>query len=66
MKHKSHTNVIAKERLKLMIEAEPVDCTPDNMKQMKREISEVIGRYFEITPDMYEIKVLLKQNKKRA
>lgn len=60
------SNSIAKERLKLMVESEPVECAPDLMARMKKEISEIVGRYFEISPEKYEIKVILKQNKKRA
>ncbi len=60
------SNSIAKERLKLMIETEPVECTPDTMARMKGEISEIVSRYFEINPEKYEIKVILKQNKKRV
>ena len=63
---KEYSNKIAKERLKLMMETEPVECTPEIMAQMKKEIWEIVGRYFEISPDKYEIKVILKQNRKRA
>lgn len=58
------SNQVAKERLKLMIEAEPIECTPELMARMKREVSDIIGRYFELSPDAYEIKVILKQNRK--
>ncbi len=60
------SNSIAKERLKLMIESEPVECAPDLMARMKKEISDIVSRYFEINPEKYEIKVILKQTKKRA
>jgi len=33
---------------------------------MKKEISDIISRYFEFSPDDYEIRVVLKQNRKRA
>ncbi len=49
-----------------MLEAEPVECGQDKMAQMKKEISEIVSRYFDVPPDGYEIKVILKQNKKRA
>jgi septum formation topological specificity factor MinE len=49
-----------------MLESEPVDCGQDKMSQMKKEIAEIVGRYFDVLPDGYEIKVILKQNKKRA
>lgn len=60
----SHT--IAKERLKMMVESEPMECSPSVMSQMKKEISDIISRYYEISPENYEISVILKQNKKRA
>jgi cell division topological specificity factor len=61
-----YSDTIALERLKLMVEAEPVECSPRVLEQMKKEISEIVNRYFELDTDAYEIKVVLKQNKKRA
>lgn len=55
---------VAKERLKLMMESEPIECRPELMNRMKKEVSDIIGRYFELSPDSYEIKVILKQNRK--
>lgn len=67
MKRKdSFSNMIARERLKLMAESETFDCPPEIISQIKKEISSIIGRYFDLAPDTYEIKVLLKQTKKRA
>lgn len=63
---KEKTDSIAKERLKLMMESEPIDCEPDRMAQMKKEISEIVSRYFDVAPDGYDVKVILKQSKKRA
>lgn len=63
---KELSDSIAKERLKLMAETETVECPPDLMARMKKEISDIVGRYFEISPEKYEIKVILKQTKKRA
>lgn len=63
---RERTGSIAKERLKLMLESEPVECGQDLMAQMKKEISEIVSRYFDVPPDGYEIKVILKQSKKRA
>ena len=50
---------IARERLKLMAESAAA-------RRMKKEISDIISRYFEFSPDDYEIRVVLKQNRKRA
>lgn len=67
MRHRdSFSNLIARERLKQMVESEAFDCSPEVLDQIKKEISLVIGKYFDLTPDTYEIKVLLKQMKKRA
>jgi cell division topological specificity factor len=63
---RERTGIIAKERLKLMLESEPIECGQDKMEQMKKEISEIISRYLDDPPDGYEIKILRKQNKKRA
>jgi cell division topological specificity factor MinE len=63
---RDRTGIIARERLKLMLETEPADCGQDKMSQMKKEISEIVGRYFDVLPDGYEVKVILKQNEKRA
>lgn len=57
---------IARERLKLMAESAPFEHSPVAVARMKKEISEIISRYFELSPDNYEIRVVLKQNRKRA
>jgi cell division topological specificity factor MinE len=63
---RERTGIIAKERLKLMLEAEPVDFGQDKMTQMKKEISEIVGRYFDVLPDEYEIKVILKSKREKS
>ena len=64
MSDSTFSKLVAKERLKLMMEAEPIECRPELMNRMKQEVSEIIGRYIELSPDSYEIKVILKQNRK--
>lgn len=66
VKYADASNIVAKERLKMMVESEPMECSPSVMSRMKKEISEIISRYYEISPENYEICVILKQNKKRA
>ena len=60
------SNQIAKERLKLMAEAGVVDASPVALRRMKKEISAIISRYYNLAPENYEIRVILKQNRKRA
>lgn len=57
------TGSIAKERLKLMVEAEQSACSPEVMAIIKKEIAEVVARHFEIIPEDYEIKVILKEKR---
>lgn len=57
------TESVAKERLRLMIESEQSACTPEVMAIIKREIAEVVARHFDITPEDYEIKVILKEKR---
>ena len=69
MRHKHRiegTGQIAKERSKLMEEKGPFDRSPDLMERMKKEISDIVCRYCAIAPENYEIKVILKQDRKRA
>lgn len=60
------TGSIAKERLKFMIGSGQMENSPNLMERMKKEISDIISRYYDVSAENYEIKVILKQNKKRA
>ncbi len=63
--YKTESNKIAKERLKHMLEAESLEHPSADVIQLKKEISTLLGRYFNLSPDMFEIKITLKQDKKR-
>lgn len=64
--HKNDYSSIAKERLKLMMESESLESSAVDVAHLKKEISTLVGRYFNIPADMFEIKITLKQNKKRV
>ena len=49
-----------------MVESDPLDGASIQMMQMKKEISDIVSRYYELDPENYEINVILKQTKKRA
>ena len=63
MRTRNLSSIVAKERLLAMVESEAIDASPEVMDCLKREISEIIGRYFDISSDTYEIKVVLKENR---
>lgn len=64
--HKNDSSSIAKERLKLMMESDTLEYSSKDIAQLKKEISALVGRYFDSPADMFEIKITLKQNKKRV
>ena len=57
---------IAKERLKLMMESDTLEYSSNDISRLKNEISSLVSRYFDISSDMFEVKITLKQNKKRV
>lgn len=60
------SGTVAKERLKLMIEAEKHRLDDDTLGQIRREISSVITKYVDIEPENIEVRVTLKDYQKRA
>ena len=63
---KADSSSIAKERLKLMMESDALEYSSNDISRLKKEISTLVSRYFDISSDMYEVKITLKQNKKRV
>ncbi len=64
--HKDNSSSIAKERLKLMMESDTLEYSASDISRLKKEISTLVSRYFDISADMFEVKITLKQNKKRV
>ena len=64
--HKENSSSIAKERLKIMMESDTLEYSASDISRLKKEISALVSRYFDISADMFEVKITLKQNKKRA
>lgn len=64
--HRNDYSSIAKERLKLMMESDSLESSAVDIAQLKKEMSTLVGRYFDMPADMFEIRITLKQNKKRV
>ena len=64
--HKEDSSSIAKERLKVMMESDTLEYSASDISRLKKEISALVSRYFDVSADMFEIKITLKQNKKRV
>lgn len=56
---------VAKERLKVMMDAAKQKLDDDTLNQIRQEIGGVITKYVDIEPENVEVKVLLKDYKKR-
>ncbi|MGN0143120.1 MAG: cell division topological specificity factor MinE [Roseburia sp.] len=64
MKH--HSRTVAKERLRLMMDAEKNKLDEDTLWQIRAEIGSVITKYVNVDPENVEVKVLLKDYAKRG
>lgn len=63
--HKDDYSSIAKARLKNMMESDSLEYSSTDIAQLKKEIATLVGRYFDLPADMYEVRITLK-NKKRV
>lgn len=64
--YKEDSSSIAKERLKLMMESDTLEYSASDISRLKKEISNLVSRYFTLSADMFEVKITLKQKKKRV
>lgn len=64
--HKEDSSSVAKERLKVMMESDMLEYSASDISRLKKEITALVSRYFDVSDDMFEIKIALKQNKKRV
>ena len=48
---------IARDRLKILLISDRINCSPEVMKLIKRDIAKVITKYIQIDPNKLEIQV---------
>lgn len=48
---------IAKDRLKILLISDRINCSPEVMNMIKKDIAKVISRYIQIDPGKMEIQV---------
>ena len=63
---KEDASCIAKERLKLMMESDTLEYSSNDISRLKKEIAALVSRYFNVSTDMFEVRITLKQGKKRV
>ena len=49
-----------------MMESDTLEYSSHDISRLKKEISALVSRYFNIPTDMFEVKITLKQEKKRV
>ena len=62
---KEDASSIAKERLKLMMESESLEYSTNDISRLKKEISALVSRYFDMSTDMFEVRIALKPKDKQ-
>lgn len=62
---KSPSGTIAFERLKCMLAEEKVMIDEDTMAAIRRDVGNVVLKYVDIEPDNVDIKIILKEYKKK-
>lgn len=62
--HKEDSSSIAKERLRFMMESDTLEYSANDVSRLKKEISSLVSRYFDLSTDMFEVKISLKQKKR--
>ena len=60
-----HSKEIAKKRLLIEAQNTVSSMTLDQMEQIKKEISNILSRHLDLSSDKYEIRIILKEDKKR-
>ena len=64
--HKKKSSDIAKDRLKILLISDRVNCSPEIMNMMKNDIANVLSKYMKIDSESMEIQITKKGNHKRG
>ena len=62
---KDTSGSVAFERLKCMLAEEKVMIDEDTMASIRRDVGDVVLKYVDVEPDNVDIKIILKEYKKR-
>lgn len=62
MCHRTKKKNVAKERLRLMIDARKKKLDENAMNELRQEIGLLVTKYIDIEPENIEIKIILKES----
>ncbi len=55
---KKHSSVsVAKNRLKVLLVSDRVDCTPDKLEKINLELYKTISKYIEVSPEEFDVRI---------
>lgn len=55
--HRRKSKDIAKDRLKILLISDRINCSPKTMELIKQEIAFVLSKYIQIEPEKMEVEV---------
>ena len=64
--HKKKSSDIAKDRLKILLISDRVNCSPEIMNMIKNDIASVLSKYMKIDSESMEVQITKKGNSKRG
>ena len=56
-KKKASSVFIAKDRLKVLLVSDRVNCTPDALEKIKLELYKTVSKYIDVTPQEFDVKI---------
>ena len=64
--YKKKSSDIAKDRLKILLISDRVNCSPEMMNMIKNDIANVLSKYMKIDSDSMEVQITKKGSAKRG
>lgn len=56
-KKKTSSVLVAKDRLKVLLVSDRVNCTPDALEKIKLELYKTISKYIDVTPENFDVQI---------
>ncbi len=54
---KKNSVIIAKDRLKVLLISDRVNCTPDTFEKLRNELYLTVSKYIEVSPEIFDIEI---------
>ncbi len=54
---KKSSVLIAKDRLKVLLVSDRVNCTPDTLEKFERELYKTVSKYIDVVPEKFDVQI---------